>query len=70
MKASIEAYEAKQAEIKKLLKQIDAALLEHDREGSREPGGHHWGYVGDLGHVACELKQIHNFLTGQEDEDY
>jgi hypothetical protein len=52
MKASVEAYEEKQTEIKKLFKQIDAALLDHDRQGSREPGGHHWGYVGDLEHVA------------------
>jgi hypothetical protein len=70
MKASVEASEEKQAEIKKLLKQINAALLDHDRQGSRERGGHHWGYVGDLQHVAHELKMIHNFLTGNEDEDW
>jgi len=70
MTTSLEAYEAKQDEIKKLPKQIDAALLDHDRQGSREPGGHHWGYVGDLGYVLENLRYIHNFLTGQEDENY
>ena len=70
MTTSLEAYEAKQDEIKQLLKQINTALLGHDRGGSRDPLGHHWGYVGDLEHVAQELKYVHDFLTGQEDEDY
>jgi hypothetical protein len=65
--SSLAAYEAKQTEIKKLLKQLDTALLNHDRQGSREPGGHQWGYVGDLEHVAQELTNICKFLAGKDD---
>ena len=48
---SLKKYEEKQAEIKKLLKQIEAGLEKHDRTASGN-GGHHWGYVGDLSSIA------------------
>jgi len=44
----LKEYEAKQAAIRKLLKQIEAGLDKHDRKASTKPGGHHWGHVGDL----------------------
>ncbi len=59
---SLKNYKEKQAEIKKLLKQIEVGLTKHDRKAS-EQGGHHWGHVGDLNHVASELAEIRDFLT-------
>jgi hypothetical protein len=48
MNTSLEAYETSQAQIKRLLKKIEAGLERHDKEASRDRAGHHWGYVGDL----------------------
>ena len=62
----LKEYEAKQAEIKKLLKQIEAGILEHDRRAS-DPGGHHWGHVGDLTSIADTLRDIKDrlYCTGE-----
>ena len=60
---SLQRYEEKQAEIKKLLKQIEAGLLKHDRAASG-PGGHHWGHVGDLNQITSELSDIRDRLMG------
>lgn len=59
---SLKKYEEKQAAIRKLLKQIEASLGQHDRKASGQ-GGHHWGYVGDLNHVEGQLKELRDFLT-------
>lgn len=64
-KDALQEYENKQAEIEKLLKQIQAGLLEHDRNASGKSGGHHWGHVGDLNHIATELQDIRDRLTGK-----
>ncbi|MFZ5856766.1 MAG: hypothetical protein ACOYZ6_08045 [Chloroflexota bacterium] len=63
---ALKEYERKQAEIKKLLKQIEVGLEKHDREASGQ-GGHHWGHVGDLTHVADQLQDLRDFLTDKGD---
>lgn len=60
---SLEKYEQKQAEIRKLLKQIEAGLEKHDRNASAE-GGHHWGHVGDLASISAALTEIKDRLHG------
>lgn len=59
---SLKAYEDKQAEIEKLLKQIAVGLQAHDRKASGQ-GGHHWGHVGDLTDIAVELREISDRLN-------
>jgi hypothetical protein len=63
---SLKKYEEKQAEIKKLLKQIEVGLQQHDRNASGQ-GGHHWGHVGDLASIASTLTDIRDQLhhTGE-----
>ena len=63
---ALEEYEAKQEELKKLLKQIEAGLLKHDRKASSQ-GGHDWGHVGDLNHMISTLSDIRDRLhqTGE-----
>ena len=63
---ALEEYEAKQEELKKLLKQIEAGLLKHDRNASSQ-GGHHWGHVGDLNAMISTLRDIKDQLhqTGE-----
>jgi len=63
---ALEEYEAKQAEIKKLLKQIEAGLQQHDRKASAQ-GGHHWEHVGDLTSIAETLTDLRDRLhnTGE-----
>lgn len=62
---ALEAYETKQAEIEKLLKQIHAGLLQHDRNASSAAGGHHWGHVGDLNQIVNELSDIRARLMNE-----
>jgi hypothetical protein len=59
-------YEARQAAIKKLLKQIEAGLEAHDHRASCA-GGHHWGHVGDLTSIVDTLTDIKDGLhrTGE-----
>jgi hypothetical protein len=63
---ALESYEAKQAEIRKLLKQIEQGLEQHDRRASSLVG-HHWGHVGDLMSIAEVLTDIKDrlHLTGE-----
>ena len=63
---ALDAYEDKQAEIKKLLKQIEAGLLKHDRAASGI-NGHNWGHVGDLTDIAATLVDLRDrlHLTGE-----
>lgn len=63
---SLKKYEQKQAEIRKLLKQIEAGLEKHDRNASGQ-GGHHWGHVGDLASIASTLTDLKDRLhnTGE-----
>ena len=63
---ALSEYNKRQAEIKKVLKQIEAGLQKHDRKASTQ-GGHNWGHVGDIGdmvEVLTDLKdRLHN--TGE-----
>ena len=63
---ALEAYENKQAEIEKLLKQIQAGLQAHDRKSSGIDG-HNWGHVGDLTDIAATLADLRDrlHLTGE-----
>lgn len=63
---ALEAYEEKQAEIKKLLAQITVGLEQHDRKASTT-GGHYWGHVGDLNDIAATLQDLKDRLhkTGE-----
>ncbi len=63
---SLQKYEEKQAEIRKLLKQIEVGLEKHDRNASGH-GGHHWGHVGDLTSIAATLQDVKDQLhhTGE-----
>lgn len=63
---ALNEYETRQAEIRKLLKQIEAGLLKHDRATSGK-GGHNWGHVGDLADIQNTLMDIKNRLhvTGE-----
>lgn len=62
-KTALTEYETKQAEISKLLKQIEVGLLKHDRDASGK-GGHHWGHIGDLNRILAELTDIRDRLHG------
>lgn len=61
MADALETYEMKQAEIEKLLKQIHAGLLAHDRGCTPR---HHWGHVGDLNTIVNDLTDIRDRLHG------
>lgn len=63
LKTALAEYETKQAEIAKLLRQIQAGLQAHDRDASGM-GGHHWGHVGDLNRIVAELTDIRDRLYG------
>ncbi len=57
----LKEYQEKQAAIRKLLKQIEAGLEQHDRQASGQ-GGHHWGHVGDLTSIAETLTDLRDRL--------
>lgn len=61
---AIQEYERYQAEIKKLLKQIEAGIEKHDR-GASLAGGHHWGHVGDLTGIKENLQDLSDRLWGR-----
>lgn len=63
---SLKKYKQKQAEIRKLLKQIEAGLEKYDRNASAG-GGYHWGHVGDLASIASTLTDLKDRLhnTGE-----
>jgi hypothetical protein len=56
-------YKKKQAEIAKLIKQIQAGLEEHNRKAERF-GDRNWGYFGDLEDIAVTLTDIKDRLHG------
>lgn len=61
--SSLKKYEEKQAEIRKLLKQIEAGLEKHDKNASSK-GGHNWTHVGDLNRIESELRELKDILHG------
>jgi hypothetical protein len=62
----LKEYEAKRDEVRKLMKQIEAGLEQHDRR-ALSLVGHHWGHVGDLISVIEALTDIKDrlHLTGR-----
>lgn len=59
------AYEDRRAKINHLVDQLTAALDEHETKMKASP--RNWGFVGDLGNVVEELKNIVDFMTGGQD---
>lgn len=57
---ALKEYEKKQAEIKKLLKQIDDGLRKHSQDAAQKP--ENWGYLGDLEHTENQLREIRDFI--------
>lgn len=62
-KSDLERYEEKQAEIRKLLKQIEAGLEKHDRATSGKPGGKNNNDVWDLNNVVHLLQEARTYLS-------
>ena len=55
-------YKERVKEIRKVLVSIEHALKGHEARQKEEPAD--WGYVGDVGHVLGELKDVSNSLGG------
>lgn len=64
---ALEKYEETQDAIRRLLKQIESGLTDHDRRASGKIGGHTWGHVGDLNAIEAQLREIKDrlCLTGE-----
>ena len=50
------AYARLSAEVAGLMRKFEARLVEHAKKQQAEP--RHWGYVGDLGYFADQLRSI------------
>lgn len=61
---AIDAYNARLAEVRKHLTRIQNALVNVDDNGKVLGEALNWGHVGDLAHLADELKDAANFITG------
>lgn len=53
---AIDAYEARKAELIAECQKLIAAVEDHDRNASLNPGGHTWGHVGDLQSAIAVVK--------------
>jgi hypothetical protein len=60
--AALAAFIGKKAEIDEMLARLQA--LSDDHFGF-DPEAVNWGSVGSLDHVACDLKEITDFLFGE-----
>lgn len=49
-------YNAHQASIRRMLKQIEDHLDAHEKRSSAHPAD--WGYVGDVSHIDAKLKDL------------
>lgn len=49
-------YNAHQASIRRLLKQLEAHLDTHEKKSSSQPAD--WGCVGDVAHIDAKLKEL------------
>jgi len=45
------------------------AQMKHDRTASSNPGGHHWGHVGDLTSIAETLTDLRDRLHSTGDTE-
>lgn len=59
---ALDNYEAEQAELETLLKEIGAGLLLHDEQAKAK--GVNWGHVGDLSRIRSELAELRDRLHG------
>jgi len=56
------AYDQKMRKVRQLLREMDKQLYKHEaRQGARMED---WGFVGDLGYVEEELKELLRFVGG------
>jgi hypothetical protein len=54
-------YKARQASIRKLIRELEARLATHETKESKDPGN--WGYSGDLGRVESNLQEMVEFFS-------
>jgi hypothetical protein len=60
MTAAQAQYNAHQASIRRLLKQLEAKLDTHEKQASAHPKN--WGFAGDVGHVEEKLSELVEFF--------
>jgi hypothetical protein len=60
MATAKESYVKKKSDIKKEIAILEKKLLKHSNNFKKNPTN--WGYVGDLGYILTELKNINMFL--------
>lgn len=53
-------YNAHQASIRSLIKQLEAKLDNHEKQASAQPKN--WGFAGDVGHVEAKLTELVEFF--------
>jgi hypothetical protein len=54
-------YESKRKAIKILIKSIEKKLDNHSKKFKKE-GSINWGFVGDVGRIAQDLKEINDYM--------
>ena len=55
-------YARKRKDVDRVMKDLHKRLADQDKAFSKDEGN--WGFVGNLGHVLSELKDINEFLGG------
>lgn len=58
MKTADQRYNELEAEIKAIQKELNDKLVNHKKSFN----GKNWGYVGDLGYIHEQLKNINSFI--------
>jgi hypothetical protein len=56
MTSAAETYRARLTEVRDLIRKLEGSLLIHERRQAGQPG--HWGFAGDLAHIAESLRDI------------
>ena len=65
---AVQAYEARLAEVQKQIARIQGALVTDVNDGKWRGEVLGWGEVGDVAHLADELKSAADFITGEAEE--
>ena len=60
MTAAQAQYNARQASIRSLIKQLEAKLDNHEKQASAHPKD--WGFAGDLGHAEAKMTELVEFF--------
>ena len=55
-------YARKRKELDRVMKALHQSLADQDKSFAKDEGN--WGYVGNIGHVLSELKDLNEFLGG------